>query len=85
MFKIVIYVNFIIISSFFYLVGICAYRGGRHGLRGPLKLHMIFGTVCIVFSFASFTVLMTSYASMMAWDAGPTALNDNFEVNMNRS
>ena len=63
-----------------FLVGTCAYRGGRHGLRGPLKLHMIFGTSCILFAFASVTVLSTSYASMSAWENGPTALNDNFEV-----
>jgi len=41
---------------------------------------MIFGTSCIVFAFASMTVLVTSYASMSAWESGPTVLEDNFEV-----
>lgn len=26
------------------------------------------------------TVLVTSYASMSAWESGPTVLEDNFEV-----
>jgi len=61
-------------------VALCAYRGGRHGLRGPLKLHIIFGVVCIIFAFGSITVLFTSYASMSVWDSGPAAQDDNFEV-----
>ena len=46
-----------------------------------MKLHVIFGSLCILYALASVTILIVSYAALdSAWMAGPPAANDNFEV-----
>lgn len=47
--------------------------------RGLTKLHIIFGSFCILYAMVSVTVLSVSYSAMSVW-FGPAVQGDNFEV-----
>ncbi|CAG5098122.1 Oidioi.mRNA.OKI2018_I69.XSR.g15389.t1.cds [Oikopleura dioica] len=75
-----LFITFCIAPLFLLPATFLGYRGGRHGLRGPLKAHILAAVACIIFNAASSVILITAYSASGVFNAGPVAEGDNFEV-----
>ena len=63
----------------FAICSVVAYPIHASNQRGLTKLHIIFGSFCILYAMVSVTVLSVSYSAMSVW-FGPAVQGDNFEV-----
>ncbi|CBY09072.1 unnamed protein product [Oikopleura dioica] len=75
-----LFITFCIAPLFLLPATFFGYRGGRHGLRGPLKIHILASVGCTIFNAASSVILVTAYSASGIFSAGPVAEGDNFEV-----